>query len=271
MDYTVENEVLRLRAGTKGAELWELCRKDAPEVPLLWSADPAVWNRHAPVLFPWCARVEDNWFEFNGKRYENLPQHGFNRDLEHTLVEQSSDSLTFRLDWPGDEVKFPWSFTFETRHTLKGNQVETVCTGTNTSSVPMPAQLGFHAGLRCPFTPGKQYSDYVIRFEQPEAPDGSDVFPLGADCFDRGSTCFQNLKSKWLQVEEKETGKYLRVNTEGFPYVLLWSPKGCYDFICIEPWSGFAGPGHDLAQRPGTVMLAPGESLSKTHLLTVGI
>ena len=135
----------------------------------------------------------------------------------------------------------------------------------------MPAQLGFHAALRCPFTPGKGFSDYIVRFEKPEAPGKTQIFPLDAHTFDHDSTCFPDLESRWLQVEEKETGKYLRVDTQGFPYVLLWSALGCTAFVCIEPWSGFGGSGHDLAKRPGAVVLKPGESLSKTHVLTVGI
>lgn len=271
MEYTIENELLTLSVESHGAELWDLRRKADPAIPLLWDGKPQVWPRRAPVLFPWCGRVEGNWYEFEGKRYENLPQHGFNRDMEHTLMEQGKDSITFRLDWPRDREKFPWKFSFETRHTLKGNVVETVCTGTNTGDKPMPAQVGFHAGLRCPFTPGKRYSDYIIRFEKPESLDGSDTFTLDAHVFDNDSFCFSGLKSAWLQVEEKDTGKALRVDTEGFPFVLLWSPKGCQEFICIEPWTGAVGPGHDLARRPGAVTLAPGESITATHNIRVNL
>lgn len=271
MEYTIENELLTLTVESHGAELWDLRRKAEPDVPLLWDGDPSVWARRAPVLFPWCGKVEDGWFEDRGERYERLPQHGFNRDMEHTLIEQTEDSLTFRMTWGGDTEKFPWKFSFETRHTLKGNVVETVCTGTNLSDRPMPAQLGFHAGLRCPFTPGKAYSDYIIRFEQPEALDGTDVFSLDAHTFDNDSFCFRDLKSAWLQVEEKDTGKALRLDTRDFPFVLLWSPKGCEQFVCIEPWTGYVGAGHDLAQRPGAVLLKSGESLSRAHRLTVAL
>ena len=280
MEYTIRNQLLTLTVESKGAELWDLRRTAAPQEPLLWDGDPAFWPRRAPVLFPWCGRVEDNWFEDRGRRFERLPQHGFNRDMEHTLTHLGEDTVAFRLDWPGDEEKFPWSFTFETRHTLRENRVETVCTGTNTSDRPMPAQLGFHAGLRCPFTPGKAYSDYGIRFQRPEARMGArlpregsqeDFFPLDGHTFDQDSICFPGLKSQWLQVEERDTGRYLRVDTEGFPYTLIWSPAGCRSFVCIEPWSGFVGPGHDLAQRPGAVVLQPGESLSRTHVITVGL
>ncbi|HIY21439.1 MAG TPA: aldose 1-epimerase family protein, partial [Candidatus Flavonifractor merdigallinarum] len=73
------------------------------------------------------------------------------------------------------------------------------------------------------------------------------------------------------QVEEKGTGRYLRVDTKGFPFVLLWSKPGIPDFVCIEPWMGYPGPGHDLMGRPGAMELAPGASFSRTQRITVGV
>lgn len=268
MDHTIENALLTLTVSDHGAELQDLRRKAAPEAPLLWDGKKEYWPRRAPLCFPWCSRVEENWYEAEGKRYENLPQHGFVRDMDHVLVEQGADSLTFRLDWPGDKERWPWRFSFETRHALVDNVLETTCTAVNLSDTPMPLQLGFHVGLSCPFTPGKSLEDYCLRFEKAEAPDGSDIFPLQANSFDEGSVCFPHMKSAWIQVEEKGGG-HLRVETKDWPYVLLWSAEGVPGFVCIEPWTGYLGPGHDLMDRPGTILLAPGESFSRTHRLTV--
>lgn len=271
MDYIVENDWLCLTVSSRGAELQAMERKGAPGISLLWDGKKEHWARRAPICFPWCGRVEENWYEFGGKRYETLPQHGFVRDLEHTLAERTADSLTFRLEWPGDERLWPWAFVLETRHALEGNVLVSTCTAVNRSDRPMPVQLGFHVGLACPFTPGKALEDYCIRWEKPEGPGGADCLPLDHHSFDKDSICFPGLKSEWLQVEEKGTGKYLRVETKGFPFVLLWSALGVPDFVCIEPWTGYLGPGHDLLGRPGTLPLEPGETFSRTHRLTVGI
>ena len=271
MDYRVENELLTLTVSDHGAELQDLRRKAAPDAPLLWDGKKEHWPRRAPICFPWCGRVEENWYEFEGKRYEGLPQHGFVRDLDHTLAEQTPASLTFRLDWPGDEKLWPCAFTLDTRHALEGNMLVTTCTARNRSDKPMPVQLGFHVGLRCPFTPGKTLEDYLIRWEKPEAPGDRDFFPLDHHSFDNDSICFPGLASEWLQVEEKGTGKHLRVETGNWPYVLIWSAKGVPDFVCIEPWTGFLGPGHDLSRRPGTEMLLSGQTFSRVHRLTVEV
>lgn len=271
MEHRIENEALTLTVAEHGAELRELGCKAAPDAPLLWDGQEGIWPRRAPICFPWCGRVEDNWYEFQGKRYEGLPQHGFARDRDHALVGRTEDSLTFRLDWPGDDKLWPWAFTLETCHALKGTEVETICAAVNRSDKPMPVQLGFHVGLRCPFTPGKKLEDYMIRFERSEAPGGTEVFPLDCHSFDNDSLCFPGLHSAWVQVEERDTGKYLRIETEGWPFVLLWSAVGVPGFVCIEPWTGYLGPGHDLGKRPGALWLEPGECFTRPHRLTVGL
>ena len=87
---------------------------------------------------------------------------------------------------------------------------------------------------------------------------------LGEGAFPDGPIGMVAPRSKWIQIEEKETGKYIKVDTEGCPYVLLWSKPGVPGYLCIEPWSGWAGAGKELAGRPGTAVLKPGESKTCT-------
>lgn len=271
MDYQIRNDVLALTASSRGAELQALYSRDKEDWgSLLWDGTPEIWPRRAPVCFPWCGKMEDGWFQAEGRRWE-ASQHGFIRDMEHTCTEQGADFLEFQLDWPGEESRWPWRFSFRTRHELAGNAVLTTCTAENRDDRPMPVQLGFHPGLRCPFVPGKGREAFQIRFQRPEAPGGQEIFPLEEHVFDHDSICFSNLTSQWIQLEEKETGRYLRVDTGGFPFVLLWSKPGIPGFVCIEPWTGYPGPGHDLAARPGAVVLQPGARLVRTQRITVNL
>lgn len=267
MIYKIKNDDLLLSVSDIGGELHTLHQETAEGMGCLWDGGTA-WPRRAPVCFPWCSRLDDGYFELDGKRFA-CGIHGFVRDLPHTLVERTATTLRFRLDWRADDAVWPRSFTFETRHELVNNQVLTTCVATNTDSRPMPCQLGFHTALRCPFTPGKAREDYVVRFQRPEAPDGTCVMALDADSFADDSINLAALKSKWVEVEEAATGNYLRVGTEGYPYVLLWSKLGVPGFLCIEPWEGMYGPGHDIAARPAARVLAPGERFACTQTLTV--
>ena len=270
MEYRIENSELCLTVNSAGAELWGLHRRGEEGRPLLWDGKADVWPRRAPVCFPWCGKAEDGRFTLRGRPCQ-VPQHGFIRDREHTLTGRGEEHLDFCLEWPGEDTLWPWAFTFTTRHSLEGNTVVTTCTAVNRSEEPMPAQLGFHTGLRCPFTPGLTPQDYCLRFERPEAPGGTDCFPLEEHVFDNDSICFPDLTSRWIQLEERGSGRSLRVSTGAFPFVLLWSKPGIPGFVCIEPWTGYSGPGQDPAQRPGACLLEPGESFSRTQRLTVSL
>ena len=58
MRYTIENADLRLTVDTHGAEAVSVINKHTG-AEMLWQADPEVWNRHAPILFPYTGKLTD--------------------------------------------------------------------------------------------------------------------------------------------------------------------------------------------------------------------
>ena len=84
--HILENEALRLEIADKGAELSRVWDKEE-SCERLWSADPAVWNRHAPILFPFVGKVVDGKYRLNGRVYEMNTQHGFARDRDFVCLE----------------------------------------------------------------------------------------------------------------------------------------------------------------------------------------
>ena len=89
MEYTLENEILRVTVASRGAELVSVVDKRTG-AEMLWQADPDVWPRHAPILFPYTGRLKGGRFTHRGVAYEG-GQHGFARDMEHTLMESAPD------------------------------------------------------------------------------------------------------------------------------------------------------------------------------------
>ena len=51
MRYTIENEFIRLTIDSLGAEMVSAVDR-ATGSEMIWCADPAVWNRHSPILLP---------------------------------------------------------------------------------------------------------------------------------------------------------------------------------------------------------------------------
>jgi galactose mutarotase-like enzyme len=63
----------------------------------------------------------------------------------------------------------------------------------------------------------------------------------------------------------------IEISWAGFEQLGLWS-KGDGDFLCIEPWCGFASPvdfDGDFADKPGLLHIAPGERRELSYRITL--
>lgn len=73
----------------------------------IWNGNPSVWKFRAPILFPIVGRLKDGYFLWQGKEY-HLPNHGFSRDLEHSVVVREKERVVWRLqDTPYTRELFP--------------------------------------------------------------------------------------------------------------------------------------------------------------------
>ena len=80
--------------------------------------------------------------------------------------------------------------------------------------------------------------------------------------------CMAGLRTKTVGIYEKDTGRHIVCNVEGYPYSLIWSaPAKPVRFVCIEPWQSLPGAEddpQDWNQRAAAACLAPGEEWSTT-------
>ena len=181
MQYSIENDILRLTVDSHGAEPVSVIHKPTG-AELLWQADPAVWKRHAPILFPWTGKLKDGSFTHGGKTYKG-GQHGFARDVEHTLLCAEGD--TIRLELRSDEKskaeRFPFDFVLTSTFRLEGRTVHHTLTVTNPADAAEELQfgIGYHPAFRIPFDDQHTTTDYEFRFDQPESPMILDAYPNG--------------------------------------------------------------------------------------------
>ena len=92
-----------------GAELVSFIDK-ATGKEYMWSGDAKYWGRHAPVLFPIVGRLKDDIYKVDGQEY-HLSQHGFARDLNFEILNQSKNHAIFELH-SSDETKEVYPFDF---------------------------------------------------------------------------------------------------------------------------------------------------------------
>ena len=107
----IDNGTLSLTVDEHGAQmrsLYDICA----EREYLWQADPAVWGRTAPVLFPAVGKMHTDGYIYENERYP-MAKHGFARDAEFEVEEQSASTLTLAYA-PDEKVKksYPFDFVF---------------------------------------------------------------------------------------------------------------------------------------------------------------
>lgn len=132
--FTLENDDLLVTVARHGAELTRIYDKKAGR-EILWGADPAVWDRHAPVLFPFVGKCYEGRYIHEEKEYAMPTQHGFARDMEFEPVLCDMDECWFKLkDTPETFAKYPFHFELEIGHRLEGRTITVMWKVTNQDS-----------------------------------------------------------------------------------------------------------------------------------------
>ena len=286
MQYTIENDTLRLTVDSHGAEAVSVIHKPTG-AEMLWCADKALWGRHAPILFPYTGKLTGGKMIAKGQEYAG-GQHGFARDVEHTLARQTDDTLEFELRADAQTLpRWPYDFVLRSTFVLDGGTVHHTLCVENPSEAQLRFGIGYHPAFAIPFDDRHTTEDYEIRFDGIESPlcvsalpngllngqsyylaRNTDAIPLTDTLFDHDSHCMVNLRSAHVALVEKDTGRSVCCNVEGYPYVLIWSQASKpLRFVCIEPWHSLPGEEDGpLAwdERPCAASLSQGESWSTT-------
>ena len=253
MRYSIENDTLRLTVDTHGAEAVSVIHKPTG-AELLWSGDPSVWGRHAPILFPYTGKLTGGKMIAKGVEYAG-GQHGFARDVEHAMTRHTADTLEFELHAnPETLPKWPYAFVLRSTFVLDGETIHHTLTVENPVEEQLRFGIGYHPAFALPFDDRHTTEDYEIRFDGLESPLCVSAIPNG----------LLNGQSYYLA----RTGRSVICNVEGYPYVLIWSAaKKPLHFICIEPWHSLPGEENgplEWEQRPCAASLKKGESWSTT-------
>ena len=285
MEYTIENEYLKVTVTTWGAQVRSVIRK-CDNVEHIWQADKTVWGYHAPILFPHAGKVVDGIIEAKGKRFPS-GQHGFARLMEHEFVDRTADTIVLELcSSPETLEKFPYEFRLVSTFTLENDTLHHSLTVENLDEDRLPFGIGYHPAFTVPFDDKHTATDYELRFSEMESPIcvnnlphglmHGDIYHLGTNIesipvdeklFANDSHCMVNLKSATLGLYEKGTGRGVVCNIQEFPYTLLWSKPGMPKFVCIEPWHSLPSPENGSVkweEKPQAAVLLPGESWTTT-------
>ncbi len=254
MKTTISSEVLTAVIDSFGAELHSL--KDSSGNEYLWQADPAVWKRHAPVLFPFICNTGSGVYTVGGKEYK-LANHGFARDNEFTPVSSSESEAEFLLASSAETKKlYPFDFELYLKYGISGNKLTVSCKVRNSGNETMRFFIGGHPAFRVPVNGVGSFEDHYIEYESPETIvqelkdkkitvlDGGKTVPLSHELFANDVFMKDKPKSSWAAVVNEKTGKKVKLHYDNNGCIAVWSTysedKNITEkagFVCLEPWS----------------------------------
>ncbi|WP_201977362.1 aldose epimerase family protein [Hymenobacter rubidus] len=289
--YTLNTPHCRATFAAHGAELTSLVTT-ANELEYIWDGDPAVWARHAPVLFPLVGRLPHDEYHYEGRDYK-LPQHGFARDQEFSVLRHSDTELVFQLRH--DETTravFPFAFELTITYTLRDALLTVRWDVRNPAAdQPLLFSIGAHPAVRCPLLPREVFEDYYFEFDHPvtlerhllrgglltgeTAPvlNHEQQLPLRYDLFADDALVFKHYDFSGLTLRSRKSAHFVRFQFDGFPYLGLWTKGPGASFVCVEPWHGIASPDGEpgeLSEKEGILTLEPGQVFTAAYTIEVG-
>ena len=281
MVHTLKNDGLTVTIKTKGAELASI---KANNLEYLWQADPEVWPRHAPILFPIVGPLNDHEYIFKEKIYK-MPQHGFARDNDFMVIEKTKTRIVFeQRSTESSRLIYPFDFVLQVKYTLIEKSLITEYIVINPSETEdLYFSIGAHPAFNCPFEESQKRSEYELIFDKKMSTESlnkmdrlivdnyselkeSGVLALPDHLFDKGALIFNpNPFSKVTFVHKPTQKKYLSVLFKNYPYLGIWSMNNTSSFVCIEPWHGILDSKNhnkEFTQKEGIKKLVSGENFS---------
>lgn len=301
-EYRIQNKEISIMVNSFGAELKSL-KENAGNTEYMWNADPAYWKRTSPILFPFVGSLKNKEYTYEGKTYP-MSQHGFARDMEFELCEQTDKKLVFALVSNEEtKQKYPFDFRLEIAYELMERKVLVYWNVYNEGQKNMYFSIGGHPAFMCPLEKGKKQTDCMIYMGMKKDSDVSEgkenldkvtstvigktglaserkieytlqngLLPITDHLFDDDALVIEHNQVQKVAFTTQDQVPYLAVSFDA-PLFGIWSPpKMKAPFICIEPWYGrcdaenFEG---DLAQREWSNQLAIGEKFASVYTIEV--
>lgn len=262
----IENEQLTVQIDPLGAQMHSI-KRNAAGLEYLWQGDPKSWKRQAPVLFPFVGRLKDDQCEYQGKVYHQT-QHGFARDREFQVVEQSSERVVFELrDDEKTRAAFPFAFVLTIAYQLDEDRLLISYRVENPSNdQTLIYALGAHPGFNVPVdeqgsfettqfsvSPAIDYQQVKLvapgpfnDLEHPAVLHMQQPITLDHELFDEDALIFATKGMPFTAtLTEPQTNHGVHVQVNGAPFVGVWSPYPAQaNLVCVEPWWGIADSIH---------------------------
>jgi galactose mutarotase-like enzyme len=270
-NHILENSFLQVDISSKGAELQSIFHK-AHQLEYMWGGDAKFWGKKSPVLFPIVGGLKNNTYLYKGNSY-SLSRHGFAREMEFVVTDQTENSITFSIYSNEQTLKvYPFNFQFSLRYELNDHQLSVQYIVENIDDDEMYFSVGAHPAFKVPLVDTLSFNDFYLKFNTienegrwPLSADGliekksisllnnTNQLPLTKELFYGDALVFKQLQSNSISIMSDQVSHGLKVQFDDFPFMGIWSAKDA-NFVCIEPWCGIADSvetNQDITKKEG--------------------
>ncbi len=278
MLYYLQNSFFKIAVNSQGAELKSMYHI-ITDTELIWQGNPTFWAKSSPILFPIVGSLAGNSYLHNGQNY-TLPRHGFAREMEFLVENETENSLTFLLKSNyKTKINYPFKFELRVCYELK-DKLKVKYSVINTDGYKdLLFAIGAHPAFNVPFA-GKNYNDYYIDFgpgitslnRRLLSASGllnnqttpillkQNKLNISFETFAKDALVFgPNKGFSTLKIGNNFNEKKLIFEYQNFPYFGIWAAPNA-PFVCLEPWCGVAdneGFEGELAEKEGINCLKP--------------
>lgn len=292
MAQILKNDFLTVTISEHGAEVQSIINNHTNQ-EYTWQADPKVWKRHAPVLFPIVGALKDDTYTYQGQSY-HMTQHGFARDRDFTVVEASHERVVFELtDDEQTRQQYPFAFKLRLIFTLDNNALNVNYVVTNPSAdADLIFGIGGHPGFVVPLSADTKFEDYYLEFKPRKsrvqipliAGQGIDYAnrtlaatdvnqALTHELFKHDAVIYALKGQTIFSIRSEQTRHGVEVTIPDAPFLGVWSPYPTTgDFVCIEPWWGIADTvdaDGELTHKLGMNTLQPGAVFDHSYSIAI--
>lgn len=285
--HQIQSNKLLVTIASFGAEITSIKSKGR-QTEFIWDANPAVWNRHAPILFPFVGKLNQGKYRYQDQAY-HLGQHGFARDMEFEVVEIYSDFI--RLMLASNEASlenYPFEFKLFVSYKVIEDRVEVRYEVMNLGLKNMYFSIGAHPGFMLPV---KNLAEFDVVFNRVEpnlnrflleegllnnqtSPvnlEAGQILNLNSFSFKEDALVFKYLQSNEIELKHLKSNWSVKMAFEGFPFFGIWAKHPTQAFVCLEPWAGIADSNTfngELQQKEGILNLGPGSQMDFNYTLS---
>ncbi|MBP3608847.1 MAG: aldose 1-epimerase family protein [Lachnospiraceae bacterium] len=288
MNKTLENERLLIEVAERGSELVRVYdKKNDREV--LWTADPAFWPKHSPLLFPMIGASYEKKYRVGGKEYD-MPNHGFAWTSDFTFVKEDGELAATFASSEESREKYPYDFKVTVGHKLEDNKITVSWKVENTGAGEMLYSIGAHPAFMMP--EGMKTSDMYLAFPGKKdlpfyriaksgcalkddvktlALDEDSCVKITEDFWNEDVYIFDHQELDRVALCHGDKTPYVTIHSKGFPYFGVWT-KPQAPFVCLEPWQGRCdrdGYTGELKDKDGIRKLAAGLSEEFSYIIEI--